>query len=268
MAIPTRIWPFAQVAVLAIGAVELRNLTARVGQQRINDAVKRFGLDPSRQADIVAAAAYAWSKTWLPLANKDIPNNGPGLEAASQAVMRFAMLNPNVFLMSDRDPKAGNRVLAAANAGLADYLVESRARPPGVEPALQTRSARARAAIADQLKRGRMVAHHLVPAEIWGINHDIARLALEAGWHYDAPSNLIGLPYDSDTRAEVDNTLPEHRGQHPIYSAKASAMITYERSISPPDITPLRARAIMDKVAKELRDQIVTHIYDPKIKAG
>jgi hypothetical protein len=234
-------------------------------RNQVANAITRFGLDPDRPADVIAASAYVWSNYNLPLytaANW----SGPDLEAASQAVMRLVMINPNAFLAMGQDSKASNAILTAANGALADYALESRARPPGVEPALQTTSSRARAAIADELKRGRMVAHHLVPAEVWGKNADIARLALAAGWNTEAPSNLIGLPYDDATREELGYSLPEHRGYHKIYNQQAMDMISYERSISPPEITPLRARAIMDKVASDMRTRIIGHIYDPIIK--
>jgi hypothetical protein len=158
-------------------------------------------------------------------------------------------------------------IIQAANGALADYAVESRARPPGVNPALQTTSERARAAIADQLESHRLAVHHLVPANVWKDNIDLARLAFEAGWRVDAPSNLIALPMDETVQRELGDTLPIHNRRHDIYSKNTNSLIDFARQAFPGSaLTPDKARAILDWVALYNRGLIIARVYHPIIK--
>ena len=265
VALPTGAARLGRAGLLTLGAALLDGLDDASARYQISSAIARFGLDPTRKADVVAASAYVWSTYFIPRIT-DAPYNGPGLDAASQAVMRFALVNPDTFLASQQNPQSLRSVLDAANGGLADYLSESRARPAGVDPALQTTSRRARAAIASQLKSGRMEAHHLISAGVWGSNFRIANLALRAGWKPDLPSNLIGLPADAATQAQLGGVLPMHRGPHPKYDLDTRLRIQFERGKFPPQMTPLQARAIFDSVAWYNRTRIIAGYYNPIIK--
>jgi len=213
----------------------------------------------------MAASAYVWSSYMLPVMTK-APFNGPALDAASQAVMRFVMVNPGAFLAMGHDARSYDLILAAANGGLSDYAWESRARPAGVDPALQTTSRKARAAIASMLQDEQMAAHHLVPAEVWGDNVDVSNLALEAGWKVDAPSNLIALPTDVMAQEKLGGSLPLHRGGHPNYNSDTLRRISLARGNFPSDLSPLQARSIMESVALYNRILILSRFYHPIIK--
>jgi A nuclease family of the HNH/ENDO VII superfamily with conserved AHH len=258
-----------RAGLVVFGAAALQDLRILAQQGQIKDAIARFGLDSSRPAEVMAASAYVWSTYHLPTPTNDIPYSGPQLDAASQAVMRLVLIHPDLFANLGKDTRSADLIRLAANAGLSDYLVAIRVRPRGVvDPALQTTSARARAAIAADLKTGRMQAHHLIAANQWAKIGDIASLAAQAGWRPDSPSNLIGLPADNATRQEIGGSLPIHNGPHPAYDTATQALILAERTGRPNNLTPLEARAIMDSVATTNRYAIITRMYGDYIKAA
>jgi hypothetical protein len=261
---------------LAWVADQLDQLDAARAQAEINRAIARFGLDPSRPADVIAGTAYVWAQGNLGFYT-DAQFSGPALDAASQAVMRCALIHPGALIaMLQRSPTQGeqafNLFVGAANAGLADYAAESRARPAGVAPELQTTSRAARAAIAEQLKSGRMQAHHLVPVFNWGQRVDISALAVNGGWLVDGANNLIALPADPAAQAEFQvkygEWLPVHRGSHASYNNETANLIVTEEARFPPNLTPLQARAIMDEVARINRERLMAGHYGPWVKVG
>lgn len=268
IALPPGLARLGRAGLLTYGAALLDGLDARSAREQIDNAVARFGLDSSRPADVTAASAYVWSSYALPVLTK-APFRGPALDAASQAVMRFVLINPGAFTAMRRDSKSRSLIVDVANGGLADYASESRARPAGVvDPALQTRSARARAAIASLVKSGRWQAHHLVPAMAWGRNADVAVLAAKAGWTGDAPSNLIALPIDINSQKELGGSLPIRRGNHPIYNRDTLAQISFERNRFRFGLRPLQALAILESVAWRNRIKILAGDYNPIVRIG
>jgi len=275
-AVPEGLARLGRVALLAYVADQLDQLDAASAQAEITRAMTRFGLDPSRPADVLAATAYVWAQGNLGFYT-DAPFSGPALDAASQAVMRCALIHPGALIaMLQRSPTQGeqsfNLFVGAANAGLADYAAESRARPAGVAPELQTTSRAARAAIADQLKSGRMQAHHLVPAYNWGQRVDISTLAVKDDWNVDGPNDLIALPTDLAAQAEHQTRfgewLPVHQGPHTSYNNDTAALILAEEAKYPGSLTPLYARAIMEEVARINRARIMSGYYGPWVKFG
>ena len=251
--------------VVTVGAHLLTAATLLAGQHQINEAISRFGLDASQPSDRMAAAAYVWSKHHI-ADFTEAPYSGPALDAASQAVMRFVMIHPDAFAPILAGG-ASSAILDAANAGLADYGYNRRVRPVGVEPALQTKSRTARAAIANELRAGRMIAHHLIPVEVYASHLDIARKALADGWKPDNPSNLIGLPYDIATQRRLPIALPRHIGSHPIYSTESYALVRAARDKRPGWLTPVRAHAIFEEVARFHRNRILTGGYGDLLKS-
>jgi hypothetical protein len=236
----------------------------RGARSQIQAAITRFGLDPSRPADVIAASSYVWSSYNLPIFT-DAPFSGPALDAASQAVMRFGLVNPGAFTRVLQDSMAHNMIIDVANAGLSNYNFERRGLV-GVDPALQTTSRSARRAIANQLRSGKMQAHHLVPVEVWVANLDISKLAAKDGWKADLPSNLIGLPADEDTQRRYYPFLPMHRGPHPKYNIDTQRQLMASRNTFPIFLTPVRAHAILDSVAAFNRARILGGHYHPIIK--
>jgi hypothetical protein len=267
IALPKGVARLGRAGLLTFGAALLDSSVVRSAHDQISKAVVRFGLDSSRSADVIAASAYVWSRYALPLLTQ-APFQGPALDAASRAVMRFALARPGAFVATRQDSKSFSLVIDAANAGLSDYAAESRARPPGVDPALQTKSYRARAAIISQLKTGQMQAHHLIPASVWGKNADITVLAQQAGWYQDNPSNLIALPANAKTREEFGYTLPVHNGDHDIYNVRTEQMILLGRGKFPRDLTPEQARSIYQEVASQNRNEILDGVYEDRMKVG
>jgi hypothetical protein len=132
----------AQVGAVAAAASLLGFADAAVAQGQINEAIARFELDPSRPADVMGAAAYVWSRYRLPIEIGDVSLSGAKLDAASEAVMRFALVNPEIFAARLQGPASKNATLdylirTIVDGALADYAVESGARAPGAAPELQ-----------------------------------------------------------------------------------------------------------------------------------
>ncbi len=264
MAPPAGLARMGRLGLLAFGAAMLSALDNQSAKSQINQAIARFGLNPSQPRDVIAASAYVWSTYALPLMTA-APFRGPALDAAAQTVMRCALVNPRAFLTMRQDSNSARLILLAANAGLSDYAVESRARPAGVDPALQTTSYSARKAIGDALEDERMAVHHLVPVSIWSADKRLEAFALLAGWKSDLPLNLIGLPKDPKTQADLGGRLPMHRGPHGDYTAETQAMIS-EFVADTPEMNPQRARAILEAVALINRINILAGKYNPLIK--
>jgi hypothetical protein len=246
-------------------------------QQAVNNAIAHLKLDANRPGDQTAAAAYVWSQHFLPALIPDLTyGDRPKLEAASQAVMRAALVHPDLFsaMFQGENPRAFSLTLPlityAANAGLADYLSESRARPQGVDPSLQAKSAVARRAIGLRLNDDRMQAHHLVSANVWGIHKDLAVLAQKNGWDQNSSSNLIGLPTNeinqADLAARTGLFLPIHRGPHKIYDDQSLELIKRLRRQKPTPLRPVDAQAILDEAARINRNKILSIEFGPALK--
>jgi hypothetical protein len=266
-ALPPWVARMGSLGLLAHLAAQLNEWDAAMGREQIANAIKRFGLDPNRPPDVIAAAAYVWSKYNLFLIH-GVPTEGPGLEAASQAVMRFVLANPGAFVSMSR--RSVNLITMAALGGLSDFTSKSQARPQNVDPALQTKSERARAAIAINLLRGLWAAHHLVPVSVANAkqNADIAFLAKENGWTVDLADNLIGLPRDPSTQLGIGETLPIHNNRHYSYNNDTQALISYYRRIFPPNLTPADAHSILESVSIFNRARILDGYYNPVMKVG
>jgi hypothetical protein len=267
IALPNVIVPPLLGGLLGSVAGGLHTWDVDRARQAVNNAISHLKLDPNRPGDQTAAAAYVWSRHFLPALIPALPYDGPELEAASQAVMRFAMFRPDAFLAATQhgDTKSFSLIIGAANGGLADYKAESKRRPEGVDPSLQTTSRAARKAIGLRLKDKSMQAHHLVPAHVWGQNVDIAALAQKAEWSPDAPSNLIALPSSpaSQTAFAIQTglTLPIHNKNHDKYNKETINSISIGRGVFPRNPTPLQARAILEGVALYNRIRIITGQY-------
>ena len=278
--IPVPSAPFPRVAIPVPGAGQVLTIVARWlddadqerAREQVNTALTRFGLDPHQQSDVMAAAAYVWSRNAFQW-RLDLPARGPGLDAGSEAVLRYVMIHPQAFpAVMQGDHNAYTAILGALDRGLADYVWESRARPAGVNPALQTKSWVARAAIDSMLKTGRMAAHHLVPAMAWGIYEKVALRAQKAGWEQDGPSNLIGLPRDpaaqEEALAAAGTFLPIHNSGHGQYNTWTLSRLAEEVGGDPSKLTALRARAILDNVAEENRQRILSGQLGAILRVG
>jgi hypothetical protein len=272
--VPRGAVPLAMGGLFGAAAAWLHQWDVNLAQQAVDKAMSRFNLRPDRPADKTAAIAYVWAKYHLPfLTSADF--SGPKLDAASEAVMRVALVRPEIFnaMLQHGDLKAFGRIMGAANNGLADYASESRPRPPNVPSHLITDSAQAyRNAVAaygkPQGPNSRV--HHLVTAEAWGKNQYIAELAYQNGWRPDAASNLMFLPYDEQTQANIEAATgivyPLHQSGHYYYNQDTLEKIRTVRSTFPDKITPRYARAILDDVAVQNRALIMSGHYNPILK--
>ena len=249
------------VGLLAANAVGLQNWRALEQQKQIKDAIARFGLDPSRPAEVMAASAYVWSTYHLPTPTNDIPYNGPALDAASQAVMRLVLIHPDVFVPVLQGQKPSNLIIQAANAGMADYVYQS-ARPKGVDRKYQTTSASARAAVVSETELDRNVAvHHLIPANVWKDKLYLVQLAEKAGWNVNDKTNLIPLPRNAAQRARMRGSLPIHNASHGKYDEDATRLIVAGEDASPKPITPEQAKIVLMNVCAIEKARIISGYY-------
>jgi len=191
--------------------------------------------------------------------------------------MRVALVRPQVFdaMLRHGDLKAFSRIMGAANNGLADYASESRIRPPNAPKHLRVNAKEAyRNAVAayGKPKGPNARVHHLVTAEAWGNNQDIAELAYQDGWRPNAASNLMFLPYDEKTQANFEAATgflcPLHQGSHFHYNQDTLDKIKNIRSTFPEKLTSMDAHAILDDVAFQNRALIMSGRYNPALKVA
>jgi len=95
-ALPSGAARLGRAGLLTLGAELLNQWDDAAARDQITNAIARFELDDRRPADVIAASAYVWSRYALPLLT-DAPFTGPKLDAASEAVMRAAMIFPGAF---------------------------------------------------------------------------------------------------------------------------------------------------------------------------
>jgi hypothetical protein len=233
-------------------------------RSQVNRVIERFGLNSADATDVMAARAYVWGTYNLPAIVENVGWSGPTNDAASQGLMRVTMVDPAIFVRALYGSNPDQRLLYTVAAGNAANAERSRARPQGVEPALQTTSRAARAALAEQLSDpGRWQVHHLVPAEVWGAFAMLARRAQEQGWNQDSVLNLIALPADAATQRSTN--LPIHNGSHPRYNAAVSAQVRRYVTALGGRYNAYQARGILDLVAAQQRMAIVGGTWNPRV---
>ncbi len=243
-------------------AMSLEAWTHHRQEAQIADAMSRFGLDPSRPADVAAANAYVWSRYNLS-SFRGVPSQGPAFDAACETVMRFVRMYPGVFTRPNQ--KSVQLIGEAARAGVADYVLES-ARPPGVERKYQTTSASARAAVISETELTRDVAvHHLIPPNIWKQKLYLVKLA---DWKVDNPDNLIILPRTPAAQARMGGILPIHDSRHRIYDQDTIDLINSQESVSKKPITPDQANKILGIVCKTNEIEIRSGHYGKFLRVG
>lgn len=270
---------WADVTRLANGALKLGSgqiitaatlLTALdVHRERaaVRDALSKFEFDPTNAADVLAVRAYVWSQSYAPRNYFDVPYSGPQLESVSQSIMAVELARPGtLYLALQGDALSGKLINAAVEDGMQGGVIfESRARPANLPAALQTTISAARTAV-DLKTNDQMRAHHLIPANVWEKQLDVATLASQAGWQPDAPANLIPLPANEATQAKRAPGLPIHNSSHPKYDGMVWGKIVIEKvEHGGEPLTPVQARAIFEKVALEMRGQIEGGQWMPRL---
>ena len=269
---------WANLRSLADGSLELGSgeiitaatLLSAIDQSReraaVRSAVTKFGLNPTRAADVLAARAYVWSQTAAPWNFPDVLTSGAELESVSESIM---LLEPGtLYLASQGDRLSTTYLRLAAEDGLSDAAtLESRIRPANAPAALQTTTTSARAALKLQ-PNDNMQAHHLVPVNIIAKNLDLATLASEAGWRTDSPDNLIALPGDLQMQARLIERgilLPVQSSSHRDYDGETQRLLSLLETIAGDTPTPLHARAIFEAVAIANRAQILSGLWLPRL---
>ena len=254
-------------SLLVYGVKVLQDLEVQNAQAQLNGAFARFGLDPTRPSEVMAAAAYVWAIHYVaPVSHA--PNNGPGLDAAAEAVMRYVLFHPDALFGKKPDLKSFNMVIQAANAGVADYVYQS-ARPKGVDRKYQTTSASARAAvIAETDLNSNVAVHHLIPANVWRDKLYLVELANQAGWKVDDPSNLMELPRNQVQQARMGGYLPIHNASHDKYDRDAMRVISGQEIFAPKPITPEQAARILINTSFVQRARIYSEYYGEFMRVG
>jgi hypothetical protein len=273
---------WANVTRLADGALKLSSgqiiaaatlleaIDSRRERAAVDAAISNFDFDATNAADVLAARAYVWAKNCAPL-NYAVPWSGPQLESVAQSIMAVELARPGtLYLALQGDQQSGRYINVAVDDGVQGAAIsESRARPPNAPAALQTTISAARSAARLQTN-DQMRAHHLIPANVWGENLDIAALASQAGWQPDSKENIIPLPANEETQAKIAAKdgfiLPIHNSSHPNYDWEVRSLILAEKAkYGEETLTPAQARAVFEKVAKEMEGQIRTGRWMPRL---
>jgi hypothetical protein len=235
----------------------------------VNGAMSKLDLDPTSAADVLAARAYVWAQDNAPLNYFNVPWSGPQLDSVSQSIMLVELARPGTLYLALQGDRLSTTYLdMAVQDGLSDAAVlESRIRPANAPAALQTTTTSARAALKLQPNDNKR-AHHLVAVNIITENLPLAMLAGTAGWRTDSPENLIALPGDLKTQANMvleGSLLPIHNSAHPDYDAQTRLQIRVALKELDGRLTPLLARAMLENVALTNRAQIISGVWLPRL---
>jgi hypothetical protein len=245
----------------------LATMDAYTERAAVSATISKFDLDPTSAADVLAARAYVWAQHNAPLNYFDVPWSGPQLEAVAQSIMAVELARPGTLYLALQGDKLSSRYIGVAveDGMRGGAIFESRARPENLPAELQTTVSSARAALRLEAN-DQMRAHHLIPANVWEKQLDVATLASQAGWQPDSDENLIALPANEATQAERAPTLPIHNSSHPKYDATVWGQIVIEKAEHGKEpLTPVQARAIFEKVAEEMKESIETGEWMPRL---
>lgn len=151
---------------------------------------------------------------------------GGAAELAAVAMEVFARMPKGhpVLLAS----AAGVLAFASATALVEHLVAMSGGRNAGLPPPLRAHSERARASagavdrdVTDNLRPDEWSAHHLVSVSPAQRYLDILVAAAGAGWHMDAPENVMALPRTDAARAKLARmgiVRPVHDNGHPHWN--------------------------------------------------
>jgi hypothetical protein len=247
---------------------EIQNANERA---QVRDAIRRFGLDGTQAADVLAARAYVWGRYMAPMAYWTVPYSGPVNERVAQALMRHERDNPGTLGLATGGMATGGNaaarksidtLIAQASAGAIPAApMEPAYRTSVVDPALSTNSARARAllGIAANLS---WRAHHLLPyAVVAGLPAAVQQAMANAGWRMDSAENLIALPANLPTyivQFEVE-PLPIHNSAHPLYSYDVRRQMTMLAAVGA-TLQPAALRAELLRLEVFFRLQLVINL--------
>lgn len=217
---------------------EIQNAAER---HQVNDAIRRFDLDPGDAVDVLAARAYVWGRNMAPLWYWDVPTSGRLNERVAVAIMRHERDNPGTLGLAVRGQRDAKRAIdaivksvVAGATGIAAAQVFKRTST--VDPALSTNSTRARAILKIQ-NRNSFRAHHLIPFAVMAAQPRRFQLAVvAAGWRMDSIENLVALPANFPTYTSPYNRpfRPYHTGPHLIYSGVVTQRLSPISSRTPP----------------------------------
>jgi hypothetical protein len=165
--------------------------------------------------------------------------------------MALELARPGTLYFATNGDAPSKKYLNAAVAdGMQGGSIYESRRPVNLPAALQTTTSGARAA-ANLQPNDQMQAHHLIPANVWAKELNLATLASEAGWKPDSITNVIPLPANEATQANLaakDGViLPIHSSRHPDYDTETLGRIIIEREEYRGTMSRWQARAIFLK---------------------
>jgi hypothetical protein len=134
---------------IVTAAVVLSALDRRRERDAVQSAIAKFGLNPARAADVLAARAYVWANNWAPAYFVDVPWSGPQFESVCQSIMLLELARPGtLYFALHEDQQSATYLRSAVQEGLDDSdFLESRNRLAHAPMALQSTSTAARAAL-------------------------------------------------------------------------------------------------------------------------
>lgn len=138
--VPTRL-PWGPL-IVGLAAQALPMMADLARRKDVSDTIKRFGLNPSKPADVTAAYAYLWAEDhgpWL----FDTRQTGPEMLEMAGRVMRAARADPALFGRAVGGDDDAQREFSAAVA------------PPVPGSGIETRSDEERALVSQMMSAGR-----------------------------------------------------------------------------------------------------------------
>lgn len=128
--------------IAGMAAQVLPTIPTLIAREDVRDTIKRFGLNPSKPADVTAAYAFLWAEDhgpWL----FDTPQTGPAMLAMAERVMRAAQADPDQFGRAVAGDEAAQKAFSAAVA------------PPAPGSGIETRSDEERALVGQMTSEGK-----------------------------------------------------------------------------------------------------------------
>ena len=128
--------------IVGLAAQALPMMADLARREDVSDTIKRFGLDPSKPADVTAAYAYLWAEDhgpWL----FDTPQTGPKMQEMAERVMRAARADPALFGRAVGGDDDAQKEFSATVA------------PPVPGSGIETRSDEERALVSQMMSAGR-----------------------------------------------------------------------------------------------------------------
>jgi hypothetical protein len=140
--------------IAGLAAQALPALHALIAREDVRETIRRFGLNPSKAADVTAAYAFLWAEDhgpWL----FDTPQTGPEMLAMAERVMRAAQADADLFGRAVAGDEVAQKAFSAA------------VTPPAPGSGIETRSDDERDLVAQWAREGKSTDQIQMALDEW-----------------------------------------------------------------------------------------------------